>query len=164
MTRCTNLGQKQINADDAPVPDSEKRPDGQHKDHWVLCETERAKGFVRPVRLSYIHVGPPLSKNPLRDLTEEEHKRYGQCGYVKYEEYPEGNGSVLGMFWTQERLDRANKGCNVKTSMPTAIAETYARKPDYYGSTFCCGCNKYLPVGAQGEFIWADGSNERVGT
>ncbi len=28
---------------------------GQHKSYWVLSEEERAKGFVRPVRLSYIH-------------------------------------------------------------------------------------------------------------
>lgn len=28
---------------------------GQHKQYWVLSEAERAKGFVRPVRRSYIH-------------------------------------------------------------------------------------------------------------
>lgn len=29
---------------------------GQHEDYWVLSESERAKGFIRPVRRSYIHV------------------------------------------------------------------------------------------------------------
>ncbi len=28
---------------------------GQHKDYWVLCEKEIAKGFVRPVRTKYVH-------------------------------------------------------------------------------------------------------------
>ena len=28
---------------------------GMHKDYWVLSKEERAKGFVRPVRKTYIH-------------------------------------------------------------------------------------------------------------
>lgn len=31
------------------------RPDGQHHAYWVLTEEERKKGFVRPLRRSYIH-------------------------------------------------------------------------------------------------------------
>jgi hypothetical protein len=38
-------------ADDKPVP--------QNKCYLVLGDAERAKGFVRPVRRSYVHVGPP---------------------------------------------------------------------------------------------------------
>lgn len=30
-------------------------PDGQQRDHVVLSEVERAKGFIRPVRRSYVH-------------------------------------------------------------------------------------------------------------
>ena len=30
---------------------------GQQRDYVVLCPNERAKGFVRPVRKSYVHVG-----------------------------------------------------------------------------------------------------------
>lgn len=33
----------------------ELRPDGQQKDYVVLSAEERAKGFVRPVRHSYVH-------------------------------------------------------------------------------------------------------------
>ncbi|HZR87914.1 MAG TPA: hypothetical protein VFB02_13980 [Bradyrhizobium sp.] len=33
----------------------ELKPNGQQKDYVVLSEAERAKGFVRPVRRSYIH-------------------------------------------------------------------------------------------------------------
>ena len=92
------------------TPTKEKHLDGQYKDHWVLSEEERAKGFVRPVRKSYIHE---------------------KCGGV--------------------------------TSMPQAIAETYAANPSFYGSTFCCHCRGYFPVGMNGEFVWTD-TTEKVGS
>lgn len=136
-------------------------PNGQQKNYKVLCEDERAKGFVRPVRNSYIHVGIEGPKNPLRDLTEEEHERYDKFGYVKFEEYPEETGK-LGRYWTQAQLDKIGRGCKVKTTMGQALAETYARNPSFYGSTFCAGCRTHLPVGEQGEFVWEDGS--RVGS
>lgn len=56
------------------------------------------------------------------------------------------------------------RGCGGVTYMPKACAETYAVKPDYYGSTFCCHCNAYFPVGAGGEFVWDERSMQRVGT
>jgi hypothetical protein len=28
---------------------------GQHRQYWVLSESERAKGFVRPLRRAYVH-------------------------------------------------------------------------------------------------------------
>lgn len=58
--------------------------------------------------------------------------------------------------------------CGRVTRMGLAIAETYAADPTFYGSTFCCGCGRYFPVGANGEFVWMneDGTatDERVGT
>lgn len=54
--------------------------------------------------------------------------------------------------------------CGVVTTMPQAIAESYASQPNFYGSTFCCGCGGYFPVGAEGNFVWADASGEKVGT
>lgn len=162
--KCTASGKPAENAQEASVPTERKLSDGQHADHWVLCETERAKGFVRPVRDAYVHVGLFGPTHPLRDLTEEETGRFKQFGYVKFEAYPEGShGAVTGKFWTQQDLDKINKGCGVRTTMPRSIAESYARQPNYYGSTFCCGCGTYLPVGASGEFVW-DGTTERVGT
>lgn len=83
---------------------------GQQKGYVVLAEEERAKGFVRPVRRSYIHL---------------------KCGAV--------------------------------TKMGQAIAETYARNPDFYSGTFCCACGAHFPVGPDGEFVWDD-SDEKVGT
>lgn len=113
--KCTVSKQKPENPESSSVPTNRRLPDGQYADHWVLCEEERHKGFVRPLRTSYIHVGPP-----------------------------------------------GGKGCGGRTTMPMACAETYAREPSYYGSTFCCTCNGYFPVGENGEFVWPD-SNERVG-
>lgn len=87
------------------------RPEsGQQQGYVVLAEEERATGFVRPVRYSYVHL---------------------KCGVV--------------------------------TRMSRTIAETYARQPDFYSGTFCCGCRDHFPVGKDGEFVW-DGTKERVGT
>jgi hypothetical protein len=88
----------------APGPIGES---GQHSSYWVLSEDERAKGFVRPVRRSYVHT---------------------KCGSV--------------------------------TTMSTALAETYARNPTFYGATFCCACKTHSPVS---EFVW-DKSSEVVGS
>lgn len=131
---------------------------GQHTCYYVLKPEERAKGFVRPVRNSYKHVGI-RPKHELRDLTPEEHERYDAYGYVKYETYPEGD-STVGRYWTKAQLE---SGCGAVTTMNLALSETYARDPSYYGSTFCCGCRGHLPVGEHGEFVWtADGT--KVGT
>jgi hypothetical protein len=48
------------------------------------------------------------------------------------------------------------------TTMSVGIAETYARQPDFYGSTFCTTCQMHRPVGWNGEFVWLDGT--KVGT
>lgn len=162
LRKDTNSGRDPKLDTSCHVPDDAKRPDGQHVDHWVLPAEERAKGFVRPVRLSYVHVGIKGPDGPLRDLTNDERERFGD-DYVKYEPYGPEKAPRKGKFWTQAQLASVGEGCRTVTSMPQAIAETYAREPGYYGSTFCCGCRKYLPVGKDGEFVWA-GTNERVGT
>ena len=92
------------------VPTIEKLEDGQYKDHWIMSQEDRDKGFIRPVRKSYKHE---------------------KCGSI--------------------------------TSMPIKIAETYAVDPNFYGSTFCCICGDYFPVGVNGEFVW-EGTIEKVGS
>jgi len=87
----------------------EIQPSGMQKAYVVLSEDERAKGFVRPVRRTYVH-------------------------------------------------DK----CGVATTMGLALSETYARDPNFYSGTFCCGCGAHFPVGPDGEFKWDDG--ERVGS
>lgn len=152
--------------EDAPAPGPLKA-NGQHASYWILSEEERAKGFVRPVRTSYAHVG--LSRpSGLRDLTAEETERYAQFGYVAFEQYPEERLPASGRFWTQAEINKIEKGCGSITTMSPAIAETYARQPGFYGSTFCVRCRTHLPVGEAGEFVWIDEkgtlTTERVGT
>lgn len=148
-------------ADSEPVPQAEV--------YLVLSEEERAKGFVRPLRLAYRHVGTPAPEWPLRDLTEDESERYAGQGYVAYEEYPPGDGGVLGRFWTQAKIDGAGKGCGAVTFMSRDIAETFARQPiGFYGATYCANCRMHLKVGPHGEFTWVDRDGrdtaERVGS
>lgn len=138
---------------------------GQHDVYLVLSDEERAKGFVRPVRYAYVHVGPPGPRNPLRDLTPEEQQRFndgGQGEYVKFEPYPDDHPS-LGRFWKQSQLDAVGQGCGAVTTMGGALAETYARDPQFYGATYCVHCDMHRPVGEAGEFVW-DGTDQRVGT
>lgn len=78
------------------------KPVPQNEVYLVLSEEERAKGFLRPVRYSYIH--------------------------------------------------RRGAACGIETKMGLVLCETYARDPYFYGSTYCCGCSKHLPVA---EFDWA---------
>lgn len=84
--------------------------EGMNEAYLVLSDEERARGFVRPVRRTYLHT---------------------TCGSV--------------------------------TTMAQAIAETYARRPEFYGATYCVACRTHRPVGEQGEFIW-DEDGSKVGT
>lgn len=100
--------------DGSPVSSDHREIDpktGMQKAYIVLSAEERAKGFVRPVRRSYIHLK-----------------------------------------------------CRDMTTMGQSIAETYARQPDFYSGTFCVNCKSHFPVGEDGEFVWADNPNEKVGT
>lgn len=49
--------------------------------------------------------------------------------------------------------------CGAVTKMSQSIAETYARNPAFYGSTYCTTCRMHRPVGADGEFHWVDPDN-----
>lgn len=49
--------------------------------------------------------------------------------------------------------------CGRITIMGTALAETYARDPGFYGATFCAHCGRHRPVGEHGEFYWCDQDN-----
>lgn len=132
---------------------------GQYKDYIVLCPDERAKGFVRPYRDAYIHVGRIniCGKRHVSDCDGHlmacvmEFGHAGECTH--WHDVSESEAVIAE---TQHRLG----GCGVETKMGQALSETYARDPMFYGATFCVGCNKHLPVG---EFVWtADG--ETVGS
>jgi hypothetical protein len=89
----------------------DETPVDQAEVYLILSEEERKKGFVRPVRRSYIHIF---------------------CGKL--------------------------------TKMSGSIAETYARTPNFYGATYCAHCQMHRPIGENGEFVWADNPDQKVGT
>lgn len=96
--------------DDRPVPQADA--------YLVLSEAERAQGFVRPLRTSYVHVGPG-----------------------GYELAREADGTRDPTRW-----GLVPPGCGRETRMSLEIAETYARDPSFYGATYCVGCQRHLPV------------------
>lgn len=144
--------------DDNPVP--------QNEVYLVLSEEELAKGFVRPVRTSYVHVGRKidLEGGVIEPISEKDALRHGPVGkYVAFLKYPESKSPLVGRALTQEQVDSMGKytgGCGVLTRMNQTIAETYARDPKFYGATYCMGCQKHLDVN---EFTW-DGTNQKVGS
>jgi hypothetical protein len=44
--------------------------------------------------------------------------------------------------------------CGQVTTMNRTLAETYARDPKFYSSTYCVTCKQHRPVGEHGEFHW----------
>lgn len=145
--------------DDKPTP--------QAKKYLVLSDEEIKKGFKRPIRSSYVHVGkalPSLHEGELEELSAEDTEHYKSEGWVALFKY-KNTSNGLGKMCTQKEVDHIlNKkanigGCNTSTTMGLKLAETYAAEPGFYGYTYCCGCQKHLPVE---EFVWDDGS--RVGS
>lgn len=111
--------------DGSPVTPDHRAIDprtGQQRGYVVLSAEERARGFVRPLRRTYTHVGSSGPKYPLRDLTPEEKERHADRGYVKFELYPESESPTTGRYWTQAQLDRHGRGCGGDTSMGVALA------------------------------------------
>jgi len=151
---------------DPRLKKGQKNETGQHKIYLVLSEEERAKGFVRPVRNSYTHIGrkTEMKGGTIEPLPREEAKKFGDPDkYVAFLRYPESESPLAGKALTQEEVDNIGKyigGCGTVTSMRQALSETYARDPKFYGMTYCTGCNKHLPVD---EFVW-DGTDQKVGS
>ena len=153
---------------DPKLKEGQKNETGQHDIYLVLSEEERKKGFVRPVRTSYVHVGKKLHyKGIHRMLSESEKNEYPDKKYIAVMTImTKEDGSFLGgSYVTQKELDAYNSGkliggCGTTTTMGLSLSETYARDPNFYGATFCCGCNRHLPVD---EFVWS-GTDEIVGS
>jgi len=61
------------------------------------------------------------------------------------------------------RRSYQHEKCGAVTTMGTALAETYARDPKFYGATYCATCRDHFPVGPRGEFVW-DEDGSKVGT
>lgn len=152
---------------DPKLKEGQKNETGQHTVYLVLSEEERAKGFVRPYRDSYVHKGRFYKFWRDTEMLDKVSVHDGTTYVAKVPVLADENGKYHG--WshlTNEELASLNNtqgyvgGCGSSTKMARPIAETYSRNPHYYGATFCCSCNRHLPVG---EFVW-DGTDERVGS
>jgi len=141
--------------------------ESQNEAYLVLSDEEIAKGLVRPVRTKYIHVGRYYEHKP--NILNEIYKANNKVYVATIPSLVEGGRVIGSTYVTQEELDEYNKhekkggyigGCGTMTEMNITIAETYARKPSFYSSTYCVGCKAHLPVS---EFIW-DGTNQKVGS
>jgi hypothetical protein len=147
-------------------PDTTIKEDGQQAGYVVLSAAERAKGFVRPVRKSYVHVGRQLcgkeAEAPQAGLPEGyvtwlcglKPGHYGECAYR----------TITGKELENFKKNGTLTGCNSVTSMGRELAETYARDPGHYSGTFCSQCKKHFSVGEYGEFDWMDEEGVKVGT
>lgn len=109
---------------------ADEAPVPQNPVYLVLSEAERAKGFVRPLRRAYVH------------------RFWKDCR-------PDPLPPVL----TATELSELG-GCGALTTMGLELCETYARRPDFYGSTYCVGCRMHRPVA---EFRW-DEDGQVVGS
>lgn len=150
------------------VPDTTPREDGQHAGYVVLSDAERAKGFVRPVRDSYTHVGRKVCGKvaPTGQFTLEDGYVAWVCNLAPGHS-PSDGCAYKAVTEHELKLLKRNgtlSGCNHVTSMGRELAETYARDPGFYGSTYCSTCKTHLPVGANGEFVWTTDPTVRVGT
>lgn len=154
-----------------------RKDEGQNTCYLVLSEEERAKGFVRPYRDSYVHRGREvgIKGGVIEELSHEDAARHGDPNkdrYVAFLRYPESESPLVGKALTREELASLGKigdtvgnvkyvgGCGALTSMGRELSETYARDPKFYGATFCVGCNKHHPVN---EFVW-DKDGEELGS
>ena len=132
---------------------------GQQKGYVVLCPEERAKGFVRPLRRSYKHIG----KKICGDLLPTTDKKLGGPRYMcNKANGHEGNHhyEFITQWESAQPENRRIGGCGTVTTMGLALCETYARDPYFYGSTFCVGCGTHLPVE---EFNWVE-DGQQVGS
>lgn len=89
-------------------------------------------------------------------------KKERKAGFVRpvrrtYVHWTQADGSPVPSFVVSAKGFR---GCGAATTMSVDIAETYARNPGFYGSTYCVGCKMHLPVA---EFTW-DGAEALVGS
>jgi len=143
------------------------KENGQNKAYLVLSEEEKAKGFIRPVRNSYIHKGRFYKYYNEIEILDEVYKSNDKEYIALIPALKDENDKIIGKsYLTQKDFDEINKtkgfvgGCGVVTDMSLGLAETYACDPNFYGATFCAGCGTHLGVG---EFVWK-GTDETVGS
>jgi hypothetical protein len=94
--------------------------------------------------------------SPVTDDHREIDPRTGmQKGYVILSAEERAKGFVRPV-----RRTYTHKPCRTDTTMGVALAETYARDPQFYTGTFCVSCRTHYPLD---QFVWKD-TEEIVGS
>lgn len=93
--------------------------------------------------------------SPVTDDHRELRPDGQQKGYVVLSAEERSKGFVRPV-----RRTYRHKTCNTTTSMGLALAETYARDPQFYSGTFCVKCSAHFPLD---QFVW-EGTEEILGT
>lgn len=135
----------------------DNQPGPQNKKYLVLSEAELAKGYVRPVRTSYVHTGRLICGKV--QSPDEYGLPADAVAYVcSMEKNHEGDCRIFSPVNKRElrRLETTGflGGCDTTTTMHTTLAETYAANPKFYSATYCCQCMMHINVN---EFQWKDG-------
>ena len=107
----------------------------------------------RPARPGFEHASAPSPADPVTGQS-------ASYWIMSPEERAKGFVRPVGFAYWHDR-------CGTVTSMTRDIAETFARDPKFYGTTFCVQCGGQFAIGRNGQFFWMDGgevTNEKVGT
>ena len=88
--------------------------------------------------------GPDAHAGPAPEPIDPETGQHGSYWVLTEEERAKG-------FVRPVRTKYLHRTCGGLTRMGNAIAETYARDPTFYGSTFCVVCKEHYPVS---QFVW----------
>lgn len=91
-----------------PAPQPPDPMTGQYRDYWVLSPEDRAKGFMRPVRLSYRHdrcgkstkMNQAIAESFARDVSFYSHTYCATCG----NHYPVGPRGEFTWLDSTERV------------------------------------------------------------
>jgi len=122
----TTSGKPPENPLSSSTPTDKKKPNGQYEDYWVLSKEEREKGFIRPLRFSYKHLGKDLDLKrmiPIEKYFKENAEEYPQerqlryintYGYVGFIPNTDHHSAILGRFVKQSDL---GSGCGHITKM-----------------------------------------------
>lgn len=130
---------------------------GMQKGYVVLSAEERAKGFVKPVRDTYVHVWRTVCAK----MQPSDDKRIGGPRQVCSRKH--NHTGACGNWWNlaqsfHHKLETSHRvECGAATTMGRSLAETYARDPSFYSGTFCVACKEHFPLE---QFAWDEEGGE----
>lgn len=141
------------------VPSNHQGPITCGEDHCVAGDDPFSEEVITSVegKLAGERSRTTIKGGRIEDITVDPTTGL-QSDYVVLPKAERTNGFVRPV-----RQEYKHLKCGSVTRMGLALAQTYAKTPDYYNGTYCVVCQGHFPVGPKGEFVWKD-TEERVGT